>query len=622
MSKISSPQKIQKTNLSCSIECYGFEPHLPNPPSLSIFPVQLGPCFDQKHIWVFFLHLDFPTNMAVSAFKSTSKRGTFAATPTASSSNAKEPKTEDPKKKKPQQRRSRSVSAASRNRTEVSSPRLPLNISEFSDTRDNPLFSSSSPSPPDSRKTQRSTRLGESDCGLHQKPIKIDALDTRRGRAASRSSSGCGGDGKFSGRSLSRRRSFSSGRFGDSESEIEGGSVLDSKLRSKNVGNSKGSMNKKPDLVMKFSNISNQTRNLRTWSSQHPPSTHLDSPITPNWEDGSSVSFSEIEEDTIQDFFERTGATDGKNTAFINLDNVTDANPELVNPDAVELIFDIRREYATKFEESQERARKLRADLAVEEQREQELSKILKQILPDSKNSASRKSRVKRKMSNERRRISRCLTEEAMNYFDECVSISTFGSSDFSAAEDPPFCSAAGSTPVADRQVFLSGCSSSSTSHLRSGLIDLNKDLDNQSQCSLSHESYDASVTSTSSNTIKETNHMNGKWSPEKLMNSDKLENDKEILNSDKLEEDEINLFSCAREPMRSRELHDIKSYIKKFEKEQPKEEIVDYPSIMSSYNADYYNSCMSAESVLYEKVILRNRIDFGGLLICDVRIQ
>ncbi|KAK1317790.1 hypothetical protein QJS10_CPA05g00655 [Acorus calamus] len=209
-----------------------------------------------------------------------------------------------------------------------------------------------------------------------------------------------------------------------------------------------------------------------------------------------------------------------------------------------------------------------------------------------------------------------------MNYFDECVSISTFDGSDFSAAEDPPFCSAAGSPSVGDRQVFLSGCSSSSTSHLHSGLIDLNKDLDNQSQCSLSHESYDASATSTSSNTIKETNHMNGKWSPEKLINSDKLENDKEKLNSDKLEEDEINLFSCVREPIRSRELHDIRSYIKKFEKEQPKEEIVDYPSIMSSYNADDYDSCTLAESVLYEKVILRNRIDFGGLLICDVRIQ
>lgn len=34
--------------------------------------------------------------------------------------------------------------------------------------------------------------------------------------------------------------------------------------------------------------------------------------------------------------------------------------------------------------------------------------------------------------------MSKRLTEEAMSYFDECVSISTFDSSDFSAPEDPP----------------------------------------------------------------------------------------------------------------------------------------------------------------------------------------
>lgn len=32
--------------------------------------------------------------------------------------------------------------------------------------------------------------------------------------------------------------------------------------------------------------------------------------------------------------------------------------------------------------------------------------------------------------------MSKRLTDEAMSYFDECVSISTFDSSDFSAAED------------------------------------------------------------------------------------------------------------------------------------------------------------------------------------------
>lgn len=35
--------------------------------------------------------------------------------------------------------------------------------------------------------------------------------------------------------------------------------------------------------------------------------------------------------------------------------------------------------------------------------------------------------------------MSRRLADEAMAYFDECVSLSTFDSSDFSSQEEPPF---------------------------------------------------------------------------------------------------------------------------------------------------------------------------------------
>ncbi|RWR74913.1 putative disease resistance protein RGA3 [Cinnamomum micranthum f. kanehirae] len=50
-----------------------------------------------------------------------------------------------------------------------------------------------------------------------------------------------------------------------------------------------------------------------------------------------------------------------------------DIHPELVNPDAIELVSYIRREYTTKLDQSQEWARKLHADLDVEEQCGQEL---------------------------------------------------------------------------------------------------------------------------------------------------------------------------------------------------------------------------------------------------------
>lgn len=44
--------------------------------------------------------------------------------------------------------------------------------------------------------------------------------------------------------------------------------------------------------------------------------------------------------------------------------------------------------------------------------------------------------------------MSNRLTEEAMAYFDECVSLSTFDSSDFSASEDPPYSLVGSSGPV------------------------------------------------------------------------------------------------------------------------------------------------------------------------------
>lgn len=44
--------------------------------------------------------------------------------------------------------------------------------------------------------------------------------------------------------------------------------------------------------------------------------------------------------------------------------------------------------------------------------------------------------------------MSNRLTEEAMAYFDECVSLSTFDSSDFSASEDPAYSLVGAAGPV------------------------------------------------------------------------------------------------------------------------------------------------------------------------------
>lgn len=56
--------------------------------------------------------------------------------------------------------------------------------------------------------------------------------------------------------------------------------------------------------------------------------------------------------------------------------------------------------------------------------------------------------------------MSKRLTEEAMAYFDECVSLSTFDSSDFSSQEDPPIKLVGGAAPVGDRASFSQASSS------------------------------------------------------------------------------------------------------------------------------------------------------------------
>ena len=50
--------------------------------------------------------------------------------------------------------------------------------------------------------------------------------------------------------------------------------------------------------------------------------------------------------------------------------------------------------------------------------------------------------------------MSKRLTDEAMAYFDEWVSISTFDSSDFSSPEDPPLNLVGAATSVGDHGSF------------------------------------------------------------------------------------------------------------------------------------------------------------------------
>jgi len=57
----------------------------------------------------------------------------------------------------------------------------------------------------------------------------------------------------------------------------------------------------------------------------------------------------------------------------------------------------------------------------------------------------------------ERLKVSRHLAEEAMNYFEECVSISTMDSTDFSSPEDPQPNSVVNVPPKSNSRFFHKG---------------------------------------------------------------------------------------------------------------------------------------------------------------------
>lgn len=65
----------------------------------------------------------------------------------------------------------------------------------------------------------------------------------------------------------------------------------------------------------------------------------------------------------------------------------------------------------------------------------------------------------------ERRKMSKRLTEEAMSYFDECVSLSTFDSSDFSSPEDPPLNLVGFTTPVGKSTSLLQASSTAAVTN-------------------------------------------------------------------------------------------------------------------------------------------------------------
>ncbi|CAI9113065.1 OLC1v1013593C1 [Oldenlandia corymbosa var. corymbosa] len=83
----------------------------------------------------------------------------------------------------------------------------------------------------------------------------------------------------------------------------------------------------------------------------------------------------------------------------------------------------VRKSYTAKLEQSQKRKQELLAEMLLEDQHGRELSEIVKEFLPDSRNSSGvQKTSRTRKRSTDRSRMSNRLTEEAERYFEDFIS--------------------------------------------------------------------------------------------------------------------------------------------------------------------------------------------------------
>ncbi|KAI3419933.1 uncharacterized protein J3R85_012860 [Psidium guajava] len=572
--------------------------------------------------------------MAVSAFKSTSRRGASASASSgaaAPSPSVREASRDALRRASP--RRSRSVSAFSR---VASSP-------EFLNKRDNPLFCSGDSPPEKETLPEKLIRGGGNSGDLESRIGRTKAegrspsvVDERRGRSISRNGgvgSNPSGDRRDVGRSLSKvnttrrvrsvsRNPVSRGHFVSSEGEAEPEHTSSTKYKSSR------------------SDVLDQVKNSRTWTSQDPRIQPRDDFATSlsssHWEDGvSMVSLSGAEErnikavsvseqikavredhlggdathssiyETVRSEVRRAisdiqtdleSAIRRSNTAALGSSSVADIPPNLVNPGEVELVMDIRREYAEKLEESQERARKLRADLAVEEHRGQELSRILKEILPDPRASSGQKSCPGRKGSLERRKMSKRLTEEALAYFDECVSLSTFDSSDFSSPEDPPIKLVGDANPLNEGGSVHASNFSVSALHTPNGHGNEKQQSFMERRFELGGKSSRGAAGCSNENSTpepgsSESNNQEPGWKYKFLFSGDTFE-----------------YFDLR---------HDISNCVKGSKNRSKKDDRSTASTRSNYFHLDEYDFHASMQSMLADRVTHRNRLESGGFLIC-----
>ncbi|KAG6683881.1 hypothetical protein I3842_12G034900 [Carya illinoinensis] len=293
----------------------------------------------------------------------------------------------------------------------------------------------------------------------------VTSSSQRRGRSVSRQSSKTGGDGRGSlcntssgGRLVPesnsrRRRSVSVVRCQISDSESD----LDHSQNSRNRANLKsfGNANNKMPLTHRPA-VSTQRQVLRRSFSQKDLQSH----------DGYSSQSSVLTDDEGKDAHSNRSGI-GKTMRTFSAQNkverlaLDDVNGELYaamreelinavegirmeleqaavktkeslsggdnclqpnHSNVLQAVSSIRKNYSTVLEQSEKRKKDLLAKMVLEEHRDRELSKIVNKLLPDPKKPAVEKPSQARKRSNDRSRMSKCLTEEAEKYIEDFIS--------------------------------------------------------------------------------------------------------------------------------------------------------------------------------------------------------
>ncbi|XP_039126553.1 uncharacterized protein LOC120262488 isoform X4 [Dioscorea cayenensis subsp. rotundata] len=276
----------------------------------------------------------------------------------------------------------------------------------------------------------------------------------------------------------------------------------------------------------------------------------------------------------------------------------------------VHAIAQIRRKFTTEMEQSEKRKQELLAELAAEEERGHELTKIVRELLPSPKQTADmeKPSQPRRKSKDRRTRMSQCLTEEAEKYFEDFLSnvedtdISSFDGerSDTSSglgaggklsdsrmqqgtgeihAGMP---TAASSLPVVTDGVVLPWlqweASSKSPPSFKSKVV-----VPTSSGKNLFPESQEQSPALGNSNHFTSSR---GSWSPECNGNSSVVSKDMRGCQSGEVGSHSMSRFSISS-------------------------------SKGSSFDMDEYLSLQRSEDLLFESLRQRQRIDSGGLILC-----